>query len=1163
MHPYGKLPQPQGTSNATSPPLPTATPASGPPPNPLRPSYGLVTDRDRDRERQRNPYSYPSSLQRPDPPSSSSSSHSHQQRHQHHHHHHHHPSGASSAGSTPRDERTNPYAPPPPGASAGRKPDMLGVGLGAGLGRLSGGYGLFGNSPFREQEMRDRERQERIQRERERDLKPPVPTSPTQRASISTTPGNSYPRPSLPPSPTNTIRGGLPASNTVTSKPSISPQLPPASAGSASASAARPSLPLPNFSSLGSRSLPSPFERDTRERSASGSAHPSPAVPTTQEVPPAVGGHARSLSNSSAREIPGLSGNDRSPPKPSAPSTARSLYAGGPPPLSGSQGSRDREVQRSPVTRAPTAASPREPSRDNISPPVAASTAKPPSSQAPPASGSLSGAPTSGRGPYTSSYTYPSNPAYAGSFGGFGLSSFGGYGAFGGPRWDHEREREAREARDARERVEREGKRDEEDKRKKEIERQREKEREEREREKWKAVREQDQRERERRSSLSTPSAAPGSSVATARPPDPYRRNTGSFEGKPSSGYTRHIEVLNHPDPSAQPAAASQNATNPAYERETSVIQQVAPTREPRPYGYKPEPVARETPPVQPPIREPAVSQMPRESLSSTAGREPRPEREYYQTVPPSAPVIPPIPVNAPVQPPREKRSRMDAVVEDAQVAHQAQQAQRRSSQAKSKRRKLEEEKMTQAHHGMGHSHASYGNHNVHGRHSPVMDKRDFASLAQLPQKRVEVSSAPVEAWLKGLPSLSRVIGTIDYSGKPFTLVKTGLVKPENEGGLIIVRIGGGFLGRGWRVRGEPGWEDASTKQVGNVVCGAQDPERACWGTDVYTDDSDLGLILVHAGWIRWSALPSLRSPQDRKKDEQEFINVTVRLVPRLVRYIGTERNGLKTRGWGNGHDGSSVVVERVERVKIDRKYLASRKRKARISEWVHQRALVCPIPSSKQEDEKMKETILLTTTVPTESLILSAINVSGKDVTVTGAFKYSPDVLKGWLDVPIEGDELDKSLWGYKLILEGSGETYQISMNKESTYKYPLINLTQLLPSDTGPKEIFASHPASGIYLWDGGFAAQIQGEKGILFKVEKFKWEKLKEGEVGAWAKEVEEVVPAVEEIADDVPVEEEGESAPQGDHEMAVDIAEVNGANGINGHVHMKEEQMDVDG
>lgn len=792
---------------------------------------------------------------------------------------------------------------------------MLGVGLGAGLGRLSGGYGLFGNSPFREQEMRDKERQERIQRERERDLKPPAPTSPTQRASISTTPGNSYPHPSLPPSPTNTIRSGLPASTPGTGKPSISPQLPSTSAGSASGS--RPSLPLPNFSSLGSRSLPSPFERDTGERSTSGSAHPSPAVTSTQEVPPAVAGHARSLSNSSTREIPGLPGNEQSPPKPSAPSTARSLYASGPPPLSGSKGNGTRETQRSPVTRAPTAASPREPPRDNISPSVAASTAKPPPSQAPVTGGPPSGAPASGRGPYTSSYAYPSNPAYAGSFGGFGLSSFGGYGAFGGPRWDHDREREAREAREARERAERDGRRDEEDKRKKEIERQREKEREEREREKWKAAREQDQRERERRSSLSTPSAAPGSGVAAAKPSDPYRRSAALFEGKPSSGYTRHIEVLNHPDPSAQPVTASQNATNPGYERETSVIQQVAPTREPRPYGYKPEPVPRETPSAQPPVREPTANQMPRESLSSTASRESRPEREYYQTIPASAPVAPPIPVTVPVHPPREKRSRMDAVVEDAQVAHQAQQAQRRSSQAKSKRRKVEEEKMTQAHHGMGHSHASYGTHHAHGRHSPMMDKRDFASLTQLPQKRVEVSSAPVEAWLKGLPSLSRVIGTIDYTGKPFTLAKTGLVKPENEGGVIVVRIGGGFLGRGWRVRGEPGWEDASTKQVGNVVCGAKDPERACWGTDVYTDDSDLGLILVHAGWIRWSALPSLLSLQDRKKDEQEFINVTVRLVPRLVRYTGTERNGLKTRGWGNGHDGSSVVVERVERVKV------------------------------------------------------------------------------------------------------------------------------------------------------------------------------------------------------------------------------------------------------
>lgn len=54
--------------------------------------------------------------------------------------------------------------------------------------------------------------------------------------------------------------------------------------------------------------------------------------------------------------------------------------------------------------------------------------------------------------------------------------------------------------------------------------------------------------------------------------------------------------------------------------------------------------------------------------------------------------------------------------------------------------------------------------------------------------------------WFKGFFFLLRVIGIVDYIGKLFILVKMGLVKLENEGGVIVVRIGGGFLGRGWRV---------------------------------------------------------------------------------------------------------------------------------------------------------------------------------------------------------------------------------------------------------------------------------------------------------------------------------------------------------------------------
>lgn len=70
-----------------------------------------------------------------------------------------------------------------------------------------------------------------------------------------------------------------------------------------------------------------------------------------------------------------------------------------------------------------------------------------------------------------------------------------------------------------------------------------------------------------------------------------------------------------------------------------------------------------------------------------------------------------------------------------------------------------------------------------------------------------------------------------------------------------------------------------------------------------------------------------------------------------------------------------------------------------------------------------MKEIIFFIIIVFIEFLIFFVINVGGKDVVVFGVFKYSFDMLKGWLDVLIEGDELDKSLWEYKFIFEGFSE--------------------------------------------------------------------------------------------------------------------------------------------
>ena len=35
--------------------------------------------------------------------------------------------------------------------------------------------------------------------------------------------------------------------------------------------------------------------------------------------------------------------------------------------------------------------------------------------------------------------------------------------------------------------------------------------------------------------------------------------------------------------------------------------------------------------------------------------------------------------------------------------------------------------------------------------------------------------------------------------------------------------------------------------------------------------------------------------------------------MPPLIRYQGIERQGIRSRSWGNGHDGVSLRVEKVE----------------------------------------------------------------------------------------------------------------------------------------------------------------------------------------------------------------------------------------------------------
>ncbi|WFD44404.1 hypothetical protein MPSI1_003072 [Malassezia psittaci] len=124
--------------------------------------------------------------------------------------------------------------------------------------------------------------------------------------------------------------------------------------------------------------------------------------------------------------------------------------------------------------------------------------------------------------------------------------------------------------------------------------------------------------------------------------------------------------------------------------------------------------------------------------------------------------------------------------------------------------------------------------------------------------------------------------------------------------------------------------------------------QRKLWGTDVYTDDSDVLAMCVHAGWIEAPHIPQVpewlggggtsavskawnqlcqreehafgieRNASQHSETRQESqltcdLSVTLRIAPKLILYKGCHRGGIKSRSWGNSHDGASLVVESVE----------------------------------------------------------------------------------------------------------------------------------------------------------------------------------------------------------------------------------------------------------
>ncbi|CAO3614832.1 unnamed protein product [Mucor fragilis] len=122
--------------------------------------------------------------------------------------------------------------------------------------------------------------------------------------------------------------------------------------------------------------------------------------------------------------------------------------------------------------------------------------------------------------------------------------------------------------------------------------------------------------------------------------------------------------------------------------------------------------------------------------------------------------------------------------------------------------------------------------------------------------------------------------------------------------------------------------------------------KRALWGTDIYTDDSDIVAMAIHSGKYQPRFIEPTIEPTDpfalavagKQKEsieaarrlalsgkkytqhEQHWIpdhdlKVTVRVLPTLQSYASSIRHRLKSREWGK-HDGMSLFVNKVEKVK-------------------------------------------------------------------------------------------------------------------------------------------------------------------------------------------------------------------------------------------------------
>lgn len=111
---------------------------------------------------------------------------------------------------------------------------------------------------------------------------------------------------------------------------------------------------------------------------------------------------------------------------------------------------------------------------------------------------------------------------------------------------------------------------------------------------------------------------------------------------------------------------------------------------------------------------------------------------------------------------------------------------------------------------------------------------------------------------------------------------------------------------------------------------------RSVWGTDIYTDDSDVVTAAVHSGWIKGDFGEFNEDIKDLFHEANEHdaspadvltvkpsrpisipadkdMHITILLLPALKDYASSTMNHIRSRHWGESHDGMSYMIHAIE----------------------------------------------------------------------------------------------------------------------------------------------------------------------------------------------------------------------------------------------------------